>query len=122
MAAHLGRAELDRLAILQGRQLLKMFLDDMRPAPEGWVLVETPEQAIELIGRGQVEEISLDHDLGLDDMRTGYTVLLWIEEQVSRHNDFVPPKIHLHTMNPVGRIRMQHTIAAIERMLAARVK
>jgi len=30
------------------------------------VRVRTPEEAIELLRSGEVEELSLDHDLGLD--------------------------------------------------------
>ena len=45
---------------------MKVFLDDERKAPEGWVRVRWPEEAIELLQNGQVEEISLDHDLGDD--------------------------------------------------------
>lgn len=94
---------------------MKIFLDDVRPAPEGWVRVFTPEEAIAYLWRGKVEEISLDHDLGLDGLRNGEMVLRWIEEQVYRTVGFVVPKIHLHTMNPVGRERMLQTIRSIER-------
>jgi hypothetical protein len=45
---------------------VKVWLDDQRAAPEGWVHVRTPEEAIRLLRRGEVEELSLDHDLGLD--------------------------------------------------------
>ena len=98
---------------------MKVYLDDMRTGPEGWILVSTPEAAIELLGKGSVEEISLDYDLGLDDMRSGYMVALWIEEQV-HYNGFVPPKISLHTANPVGRARMEWVLRSIERMLKER--
>lgn len=110
---------MDRLLVLQGRKLLKVYLDDVRPCPDGWVLVTTPEAAIELLGKGTVEEISLDYDLGLDDMRSGYVVALWIEEQV-HYNAFVLPKISLHTANPVGRARMEWVLRSIERMLKKR--
>jgi len=40
-------------------------LDDVCEAPDGWIHVRTPEEAIELLRSGQVGEISLDHDLGL---------------------------------------------------------
>jgi hypothetical protein len=44
---------------------VRVWLDDVRKAPEGWVHVKTPEEAIDLLRSGEVEEISLDHDLGL---------------------------------------------------------
>lgn len=99
---------------------MKVYLDDMRAAPVGWVLVATPEEAIELIDRGRVEEISLDYDLGLDDMRSGYMVAKWLEEQVHDDHSFVPPRIVLHTANPVGRARMEWVLRSISRMLSER--
>jgi hypothetical protein len=44
---------------------MRVWLDDVRDAPDGWVHVQTPEEAIELLRSGKVKEISLDHDLGL---------------------------------------------------------
>jgi hypothetical protein len=48
--------------------------------------VRSPEEAIDLLRGGQVEEISLDHDLGLDvgpRERTGYDVLPLLEGEVA---------------------------------------
>jgi ABC-type uncharacterized transport system fused permease/ATPase subunit len=62
---------------------MKVWLDDLREAPQGWVHVRSPEEAIALLRSGKVEELSLDHDLGLVDQNgreiTGYDVLTWIE-------------------------------------------
>jgi NAD+-processing family protein with receiver domain len=64
---------------------VKVWLDDARDAPSGWVRARTPEEVIELLRLGEIVELSLDHDLGLDDgvsERTGYAVLRWLEEEV----------------------------------------
>ena len=57
----------------------------------------------------EVEELSLDHDLGLarEDGRelTGYDVFRWIEKQVATVG-FVPPKLSGHSANPPGHERM----------------
>lgn len=71
---------------------MKVYLDDERETPEGWVRVYWPEEAIELLKSGKVNELSLDHDLGDDEHGTGYDVVLWIEEAVYTRG-FVPPKI-----------------------------
>ena len=93
---------------------MKVFLDDLRTEPDGWVRVFWPDQAIALLKSGLVTDISLDHDLG-DDLRgTGYDVLLWIEEAVHLHN-FVPPRLQVHTANSSARVRMLAAICAIER-------
>jgi hypothetical protein len=92
---------------------MKVFLDDERTTPEGWVRVSWPDEAVALLQTGQVTEISLDHDLGDDARGTGYDVLLWIEEAV-RLRGFVPPRMQVHSANPAARTRMLAGIAAIE--------
>ncbi|MFW6122293.1 MAG: cyclic-phosphate processing receiver domain-containing protein, partial [Petrotogales bacterium] len=62
---------------------MKIFLDDEREAPPGWERVYWPDEAIELIKTGNVEEVSLDHDLGDDEKGTGYDVIKWIELSVA---------------------------------------
>ncbi len=91
---------------------MRIYLDDERPAPQGWIPVRWPDEAIALLETGDVVELSLDHDLGDDQRGTGYDVLLWIEERVI-HDGFVPPILHVHSANPPARRRMQAAIEAI---------
>jgi len=104
---------------------MKVFLDDMRQAPEGWVQARWPGEVIFFMEYFDVEEISLDHDLAcpflldgeyynLVKEETGYDVLLWIEEEVY-YNGFIPPKIKLHTANVVARKKMEASLEIIER-------
>jgi hypothetical protein len=100
---------------------VRVWLDDLREAPPGWVRVRTPEEAIALLETGEVTEMSLDHDLGLLDgerERTGYDVLLWLEREVAEGRWVSPlPEIRVHSANPVGRARMERAIASIRRLL-----
>jgi hypothetical protein len=91
---------------------MKVYLDDERSTPAGWVRVYWPDEAIELLKTGTVVEISLDHDLGDDERGTGYEVVLWIEEQVALHG-FVPPQITVHSANVSARAKMEAGIQAI---------
>lgn len=93
---------------------MRVYLDDERQTPEGWIRVYWPEEAIELLSTGNVEEISLDHDLGDDEHGTGYDVVLWIEEAVIVR-DFIPPKMTVHSANSSARIKMEAGIANIYR-------
>jgi Cyclic-phosphate processing Receiver domain len=99
---------------------VKVWLDDLREAPEGWIHVKTPKEAIGLLRSGEVEEISLDHDLGLttaERERTGYDVLAWLEEGVAMGTwEHRLPKIHVHSANPVGRRRIEQAIRSINRV------
>lgn len=77
---------------------MKVWLDDLRPAPKGWVHVKTSQEALDFLTDNQdkVTTVSFDHDLGGDD--TSRRVVLWMCE-----NDWFPPVLHVHTANPVGR-------------------
>ena len=91
---------------------IKVFLDDERPAPSGWKQARWPDEVIKLLKTGNVEEISLDHDLGDDSRGTGYDVLLWIEKEVHL-NKYNPPKIKIHTANVSARIKMESCVNSI---------
>jgi len=94
---------------------MKVYLDDIRPIPNGWIGCRWPDEVIELLNTGLVHELSLDHDLGDDIRGTGYDVLIWIEEQVMS-NGFVPPSvIKVHSANPVAKARMEQAIDSIFR-------
>lgn len=93
---------------------MRVYLDDERITPEGWVRVYWPDEAIALLESGEVAQISLDHDLGDDERGTGYDVIVWIEEAVVTRG-FQPPAISVHSANPSARLRMEAGIRAIER-------
>lgn len=93
---------------------MRVFLDDVRPAPAGWTLVRWPDEVIALLETGEVEELSLDHDLGDDERGTGYDVLVWIEEAVALRG-FRAPAITVHSANAAGRQRMALAIESIQR-------
>jgi hypothetical protein len=73
---------------------MKIYLDDIRTEPEGWVRVKTAQETIELLKSNKVTELSLDHDLGDDKNGTGYDVILWIEQEVYQNN-YIPPIIKI---------------------------
>lgn len=93
---------------------MKVYLDDERIAPEGWVQCRWPDEVIELIQAGGVTHVSLDHDLGDDERGTGYDVVLWLEEAVATRR-FRPPELKVHSANTSARIKMEAGIRSIER-------
>ena len=96
---------------------MKVFLDDERATPQGWVRAYWPQEVIALVEAGGVMEISLDHDLGDDARGTGYSVLIWLEEQVAIQARR-PPLLRVHSANSSARIKMEAAIAAIYRLAA----
>ena len=86
---------------------MKLWLDDIREAPEGWERATTIGEAKLILAIfGGADEVSLDHDLGeSDEGQTGYDFLMWCIA-----NDKVPPIVKFHTMNPVGKKRMEQAL------------
>ena len=90
---------------------MKLWIDDVRPAPEGYVRYRTVNNAIYAIEyyeqKGEpIELISLDHDAGIFARDGGdYIRLLdWLEET---GRDY---PIRIHSQNPVGVANMRAII------------
>jgi hypothetical protein len=94
---------------------MKVFLDDERATPAGWVRAYWPAEVIEMLETGAVTDLSLDHDLGDDRRGTGYDVILWIEEAVALRG-FVPPRITIHSANASAVEKMIAGVRAIQRL------
>ena len=90
---------------------IKIYLDDIRKAPNGYIQVYSVNQAIKMIEKAEnnndiIEILDLDHDLGDFSNVVGDAIKLldWLVER----NTLYP--IKLHTANPVGRANMQRMI------------
>jgi len=88
--------------------MTRLWLDDVRSAPEGWTHVRSVNEAIRLLQTGTVIEASLDHDLGdyHHDGGDGYKVVDWMAE----HGTWPMQGVHVHSANPVGRERIQGVV------------
>ena len=80
---------------------MRVWLDDLRPAPEGWEWARTVDEAIALLCTNEVLEASLDHDLG-EEVDEGYRLVLWMAE----HEVWPSEGITVHYANPPGVLRM----------------
>ena len=87
---------------------MRLWIDDVRPAPDGWTWVKTSDEALAILGP-DVIQISFDHDLGGDD--TAMIVAKEIEH-LAFLGERAPPKWSIHSANPVGRLNLQ---AALQR-------
>ena len=92
---------------------MKLWIDDVRPAPEGYRWVKSVHEAkivcCQLIDPKKVlhiDEFNLDHDAGDYAYDGGdYIKLLdWLEETGRNY------PIRIHSMNPVGRENMRAII------------
>lgn len=109
-----------------------MYMDDVRPCPDGWKIARTIEDAKMFLEAGLVDRCSLDHDMGackpcqdkgldIGDMETPVTTFMhWCphHEDGTRlvywmidTGNWPQQRPVVHSANPVGRLRMQQMIA-----------
>ena len=85
---------------------MKIWLDDLRPAPQGYIWCRSVNEAKRGIADNEksqtIELIDCDHDLGdfAHDGGDGIKLLDWLLERGTLY------PVALHTMNPVGRDNM----------------
>lgn len=89
---------------------MKIRLDDLRPAPEGFLWCHSVNEAKRVIAEAEktqpIECIDCDHDLGdyAADGGDGIRILDWLLERGTLYS------VVLHTMNPVGRENMRRML------------
>lgn len=91
---------------------MKLFVDDIRPAPEGWIQARTVTEAIRFLSNfsKQVGKISLDHDISYAVEVAGTQRPFPSPEDFSAvayyikaiFEDAHPIEITIHSANPVG--------------------
>lgn len=90
----------------------RLYVDDLRPCPEGWDVARNFHQAIVMLDTGDYDEVSLDHDIasfyGNKEM-TGWDVLQYLIMR-KLEGATVPAVVRVHSANPVGIVKMQQDI------------
>lgn len=91
---------------------MKIWLDDLRPVPYGYMGAKSVNEAKQLIREAEhngigIEVLDLDHDLGdyADQGGDAIRLLDWLAERET----FYP--VEIHTANPVGRANMERILA-----------
>ena len=84
---------------------MKIWLDDIRQAPEGYVQCKSVNEAIAIIedNKNNIEVIDLDHDLG-DFAKDGGDAICLMDYLVANELFY---KLNFHTANPVGLANMK---------------
>jgi len=80
--------------------LIHVFLDDLRPCPEGFVLARTAEECVTLLLECDVGVLSLDYELG-----PGSANGMAVVESMIVHRRF-PREVYVHSSSPMGKARM----------------
>lgn len=82
---------------------MNMFIDDLRPAPDGYVVCRSSEEAISWVkDNGCPEFISFDHDLGGED--TSMVFIDWLINATLDGVVSIPSgfDFKVHSANPIG--------------------
>ena len=107
---------------------MKLWIDDIRPAPDGYVWCKSVEEAKETIVSANarfadafrkglepdhslhIELIDLDHDAGdyVSDGGDYIKLLDWLEWLYDGKGTYT--KFHIHSMNPVGVQNMRNAV------------
>ena len=92
--------------------MLKLYVDDWRPAPEGWHLARSNSEAIRILATQQVSEVSLDHDIShyLTTRECGHAHLLECRDDFRATAYYIaampdnrkPSRVTIHTGNPAA--------------------
>lgn len=94
---------------------IKLFVDDIRPAPEGWQLARTVTDAIRILNTQDVSEVSLDHDIShaveVNGLARPYPCGETFEPvarflAVIGELGYGPDIVYVHTANAVARANM----------------
>lgn len=92
---------------------MKLFVDDIRIAPQGFILAKTISEAVRILDDFHVGIVSLDHDITYQDERGAFTGKVSPEDfsTVARFIrrlpvDQMPHTVYVHTANPDGAQRI----------------
>ena len=96
---------------MQTGRVIKIWLDDIRPVPTGFVGTKSVNETIKVITSAEREDViiellDLDHDLGDYAVDGGDAIKLL--DFLAERGTFYPIKIH--TANPVGRKNMERML------------
>jgi hypothetical protein len=93
---------------------VKLWLDDTRPSPKGWLWVKTAPEAIEKLKSNQVTNISLDYVLGPMSAGNGYDVAKYIKDS-AKNKSLRKLEWSIHSIHPDGCYRMEVELYAADR-------
>ena len=90
---------------------MKIWVDDLRPVPQGYIGTKSVNETIELIDKLEdagetIELLDLDHDLGDYASQGGDAIKLL--DYLAERGTFYP--VAIHTANPVGKANMERVI------------
>lgn len=95
------------------------FIQENFKADDSYFWVKTSDEAINILKKGDVKKISLDHDLG-NNSGSGLEVANWIEEQaflgkIKKLEWFV------HSMNSIGKKNITKALEKADEFWASQI-
>lgn len=99
-------------------KILKIWLDDIRPAPGDFMWCKSVNQIKDILESAKASQflfeiiLDLDHDMGdfASDGGDAIELLDWMLENEFQYNALMEFKFHFHTANPVGEANMRRLV------------
>jgi hypothetical protein len=86
--------------------MINVYLDDIRPCPQGFVVARTAEDCLLLLAESEVNLLSLDFELGM-----GQPNGLAVVQGIIARGKF-PKEIFVHSSSMLGRAQMVSALRA----------
>ncbi|SET32775.1 cyclic-phosphate processing receiver domain-containing protein [Paenibacillus sp. NFR01] len=84
--------------------MIHVYMDDLRKRPPGFTLARTTEECLLLLRECEIGVLSLDYDMGPEDVSGGEVARKMVLEGL------YPREIYLHTSSALGRKAMYETL------------
>ncbi|ANS74636.1 cell division protein FtsJ [Paenibacillus yonginensis] len=86
--------------------MIHLYMDDLRRCPTGFVLARTGQECLQLLREMEVDILSLDYDMGPEEMTGAEVVAAMVNEGLYAN------EIYLHTSSLYGRNSMYEMLYA----------
>ena len=104
---------------------MKLFIDDLRPTPEGWIGTDSIKQAIEYLQTGKVTHLSLDYDYDRNSWSIKgwyWDIMKWLLDRAAENqSNCLPTYYRFHTSNPDGRRNYRGAFDQLRRSLPTKI-
>ncbi len=87
---------------------MKLYVDDLRSPPLGWLLARTVKEALAVLDVGGVEEVSLDYFIGNGEGGNFLPVAYFIAQMPEARR---PRRVRIHTASDAGASVLSRALA-----------
>jgi hypothetical protein len=99
--------------------VMKLYVDEQKAAPKGWMAATKPQEAIALLQTGTVDVLNLQSDLNSPKFGSAMDLLNWMKTAILNYG-LIPPTIKFHGEDSVQTERLQIEVLKIKNLYRIR--